>query len=58
MPISCMAAAGRRWRMGADVLKTMRNINVGLAGFVEAAGSQGLGAGADDFVRPPVLRRM
>src|SRR5258708_26021153 len=26
---------------GADVLKTMRNINVGLAGFVEAAETQG-----------------
>ena len=26
---------------GADVLRTMRNINVGLAGFVEAAEAQG-----------------
>ena len=26
---------------GADVLKVMRNINVGLAGFVEAAESSG-----------------
>ena len=41
MTISCMAAAGRRWRVGADVLKIMRNINVGLAGFVEAAEAQG-----------------
>ena len=32
---------------GADVLKTMRNINVGLAGFVAGGGSQWLGAGAD-----------
>ena len=27
--------------LGADVLKIMRNINVGLAGFVEAAEAQG-----------------
>jgi len=27
--------------LGADVLKTMRNINVGLAGFVEAAEARG-----------------
>ena len=36
---------------GADVLKVMRKINVGLAGFVEAGRSQWLGAGADDLVR-------
>ncbi len=41
MTTSCMAAAGRRWRKGADVLKVMRNINVGLAGFVEQAEANG-----------------
>ena len=51
MTTSCMAAAGRSMALGADVLKTMRNINVGLAGFVEAAEAAGLGAGADDLVR-------
>src|ERR1700709_545245 len=30
---------------GADVLKTMRGINVGLAGFVEAAEAHGWGLG-------------
>ena len=36
---------------GADVLKIMRNINVGLAGFVEAGRSQRLGDGADHLLR-------
>ncbi len=35
---------------GADVLKTMRNINVGLAGFIEEAEHQRLGAGADHLL--------
>ncbi len=43
---------------GADVLKAMRHINVGLAGFVEAGRSQWLGAGADDLLRRQSLARM
>ena len=44
--------------LGADVLKIMRNINVGLAGFRRGGGSQWLGTGADDFVRRQPLARM
>ena len=36
---------------GGDVLKVMRNINVGLAGFVEAAEAARLGNGADHLLR-------
>ncbi len=43
---------------GADVLKVMRKINIGLAGFIEARGSQGLGAGADDLLQAASPRRM
>ena len=43
---------------GADVLKVMRHINVGLAGFVEQARSQWLGAGADHFLRRQSFARM
>ncbi len=37
--------------LGAGVLKTMRRINAGLAGFVEAAEANGWELVADDFVR-------
>ena len=37
--------------LGADVLKTMRNINVGLGRLCRAGGSQWLGAGADHLLR-------
>ena len=37
--------------LGDDVLRTMRNINVGLAGFVEAAEARRLGTGPDHLRR-------
>ena len=41
---------------GADVLKVMRKINVGLAGFVEAGRSQRLGAWCRRFPAAPAPR--
>ena len=43
---------------GGGMLKTMRNINVGLAGFVRRSGSQRLGAGPYHRLQPPAPRRM
>ena len=36
-----MAAAGRRWRAGADILEATRGINVGMSGFVAEAQAAG-----------------
>ena len=45
-----------RMEVGADVVKTVRGINVGLAGFIDAAEARGLGAGTDHFCGRHALR--